>query len=286
MTKPSGQVKERPPVLRALGRNEAPQTLEVQGRAYERKVVFKHDSWATTCLYEAAEPTGEDDRIVAKFNRQQSIFGLPMTWLGRWLAVREAEVYRRLADVENVPKFLGCIGKTGVAHTFVPGEPLAPQDELSEDFLRELDETVRTFHARDVAVVDLQKCENVLRGEDGRPYLMDFQISWALPAGAIGRFPPLRWLHGVFVHSDRYHVQKHYYRFRRDLLTEEQVRKIERKPLAIRIHRALTRPLQQFRRQVLVWLKVRKPGGKATSELKPEAGVERRQHEKNSPDQS
>lgn len=272
----SKKTKARPPILRALGLQEPPEELTVLGRAYRRTVIFKHDSWAATCRYDAVEPTGEDDVIAVKTNRRQPVLIVPMIWLGWILAKREAAIYQRMADVEGVPKFLGRLDATTVAHTFIPGEPLAPGDQLTDEFLNDLQRLVETFHKRDIAVVDLQKCENVLVGEDGKPYLMDFQISWALPENFVGKFPPLRWIHGIFVSSDKYHLRKHFYRFRPDLLSEEEKRRIERKPLVIRIHRAVTRYPQKLRRQLLVWLKIREPGGKATSEIAPERGVERR----------
>ena len=283
--KSENKVKARPPFLRALGRDEPPEQVTVQGRTYCRAVIYKHDSWAATCRYEAVTPAGEHDSIIVKINRRQPVFFIPMKWVGRLFARREAAIYQRVKDLagelpgelpEGVPAFLGRLDATTVSHVFVPGEPLAPGDELSAEFMQQLRDLVAAFHERDIAIVDLQKCENILKGDDGRPYLMDFQISWMLPQNAVGKFPPLRWVHRIFVNSDDYHVLKHYYRFRRDLMTDAELRRIEHKPWPIRLHRAVVRYPQKLRRQLLVWLKIREPGGKATSELNPERGVERR----------
>src|SRR5437763_10352224 len=117
-------VRPRPAFLRALGRHEPPAVVTIDGCEYRRLEVFKHDSWAATGRYR-----GPDGDVVCKFNRVQSIFGLPMTWLGRWLANRERAMLQRLADVRGIPAECGpvsCRGrvlKNAVAHEYVPGRP-------------------------------------------------------------------------------------------------------------------------------------------------------------------
>ena len=92
-------VRHRPPLFRALGAGEPPQTVYVAGRPYRHIDTFKHDSWAATALYRS----DEGDGIVCKFNRAQPIFILPMSWLGRRLARRENGLLKRLAAVAGAP---------------------------------------------------------------------------------------------------------------------------------------------------------------------------------------
>lgn len=267
-------------MLRALGRDDPPSVLALAGRMYRLATVYKHDSWAATSRYEAVEPLGDDaDRVVLKINRVKSVFGLPMRWGGRWLASREAAVFERMAGVPGVPRMVGRVGDTGVAHVFIPGEPLAPGEAVTADFLDDLDRLVAAFHERDIAIVDLQKPENLLRGEDGRPYLFDFQIAWALPRRGLGRSWPMRRLHRISVNADLYHLRKHRYRFLRDTMSEEEIARLRRRPWYIRLHRGIARPFQVFRRGLLVALGIRARDGKAQSELHAEPGIAKRREE-------
>src|SRR5262245_36013552 len=90
--------RPRPPLLRALGADEPPRQIEIDEQSYELLRIFKHDSWAATALY-----TGASKRVVCKFHRRQPVGMIPLTWLGRFAAKREAAMLRRLADVPNVP---------------------------------------------------------------------------------------------------------------------------------------------------------------------------------------
>src|SRR5712691_2007307 len=95
-------VRPRPPLLRALGRAEPPEQVEIDGKTYRLLRVVKHDSWAATAFY-----AGADKQIVCKFNRQQRIGPMPMRWLGRWLARREANALRLLAGLPGIPAAVG-----------------------------------------------------------------------------------------------------------------------------------------------------------------------------------
>src|SRR5207249_2980767 len=152
---------------------DPPEEIELRRRRYFRVDIYKHDSWAATGRYR-----GPDGDVVCKFNRVQSIFGLPMSWLGRWLANRERAMLQRLADVRGIPAECGpvsCRGrvlKNAVAHEYVPGRPLAPHDWPGDAFFYELLTLLKETHARGIAYVDLHKGENIVRGQDGRPYLI------------------------------------------------------------------------------------------------------------------
>jgi hypothetical protein len=262
--------RERPPLLRALGPKDPPAAVEVAGSRFERRQIFKHDSWAATALY--CGPNGR--RIVCKFNRQQPILGLPMKWLGRRLARREARFLALLADQPLVPDACGPVSVDGrsaphaVAHEFVPGRPLSRNDVMPQQFLCDLDRLLKDLHARGAAYVDLHKRENILIGDDGRPRLIDFQISVRLPkTGLLGA--ALR----ILQHCDRYHLSKHAQRLQPD--QGRASLKVSRlgPPLSIRLHRSCAVPFRKLRRRFLVLLGVRSGKGKALSEVAPEFGI-------------
>src|SRR6478609_8251810 len=117
--------RPRPNWLRALGRDDPPAQVEVGGNQYHLIEIYKHDSWAATARYENSTRS-----IVCKFNRRQSIFGVPMAWLGRRLAHRESRALRKLAGLPGIPVGLGSVSVDGlvqpnaVAREYVAGRPL------------------------------------------------------------------------------------------------------------------------------------------------------------------
>src|SRR5205814_1206669 len=106
----------------------------------------------------------------------------------------------------------------------------------------------------------------ILMGNDGHPYLIDFQISWQLDSRRGGRLALFRWLLRLLQSADRYHLLKHWRRARPDQLTAEQVAQSYRAPPWIAWHRMVFRPLTLMRRWVLVLLgerastRIRSPG--------------------------
>jgi hypothetical protein len=266
----SDVVRERPPLLRALGRAEPPAAVNVGARPFRHLTTFKHDSWAATALYEADDGI----RIVCKFNRVEPVFGISMRWLGRWLARRERRMLDELADEPLVPAGCGDVYVSGrrarncVAHAFVPGRPLVRHMPLDPAFFPMLEKLLQRVHRRGIAYVDLHKRENILVGEDGRPYLIDFQISLQLPRrGTAGTL--LRLLQ----RCDAYHLAKHVRRGRLDQGEPSTAPRGVGRPWVIRLHRRIAVPLRTSRRALLVWLGVRTRGGRAHTEAAPEVGA-------------
>lgn len=258
--------KKRPALFRALGDHNPPKTIEVGGQEYWCAEVFKHDSWAATARYE-----NRDHRIVVKFNRQQSIFGLPMSWLGRWLAKRERHMLELLEEVDGVPKSCGDIVvdgrvcRTADGHDFVDGRPLKMGDVCNDQLFPMLMKLIKQMHAHDIAYVDLHKAENVLVGDDGNPYVFDFQISAHLPN---------RWLKhllSILQQSDLYHLSRQVGFYRPDQFADLFPDGLTR-PWWIRAHRCVAMPFREARRKLLVLLGIRQGKGHANSEHAPEVG--------------
>lgn len=235
-----------PASLKALGNRTLPDEIEVEGAHYRRRRVFKNDFFAVTALYE-----GSAGRVVLKVQRQARFLLMPLGWLGRLLAAREYAALEHLLALEGVPRPLGRWGRTGVVREYVEGHPLAPGERVSDDYHNQLRALIEAIHRRRMAYVDLEKCENVLVGDDGRPYLIDFQIAWLLPAKWGGELWPLRRLRGWLQAGDLYHLTKLQRRTRPDQLTAEQIKASYRKPWFMRLHRAVAAPLTWGRRRIL-----------------------------------
>ncbi len=261
--------KSRPSIFRALGINSPPSEIEIADRFYAKSVEFKHDSWAATAQYECG-----GHRVVCKFNRTQSVLGLPCKWVGRLLARRESEFLRQLGDIPGIPRSYALIKTSGkklanaAAHDYVDGNPLSLVFCVDEAFFRELETLLEKIHERNIAYVDLHKPENVLVGTDGKPYLIDFQISIRLPG-----FWPFSSILKMLQASDRYHLMKHK-QFRLNYHHSYATMNSNR-PWWIRCHRKLAVPIRTLRRRLLVALGIRAASGMANTEQAVEPGLAR-----------
>jgi hypothetical protein len=246
--------------LRALGAADMPAEFSLADGTYRHLRTFKHDFFAATGLYE-----GPSGRVVLKLGRAKSLLGLPMAWLGQWAAEHECDMYRLAEGVPGVPRCFGRLGRTGFAHAFVEGHPLQRHEQVGDDFFPQLGRMLDALHARGMAYVDLEKRENILVGSDGKPWLIDFQISYPGPAldgvirrnwgpGALHRVVP-RWLRQHLLarlqQGDGYHLLKHRRRHRPDTMSADEIATSYRVGAAVQLHRRLTRPLTLLRRGVL-----------------------------------
>jgi predicted Ser/Thr protein kinase len=235
--------------MHALGEAGLPRQVELGGVVYLLEQTHKHDFFAATGFYR----NEQGGKAVVKIGRTVGFLGLPLRWIGRALLERELRAYRKLSDLKNIPPVLGTVGDTGFAHVFIEGAPLSKHRPVPDDFFARLFELMDEMARRGIAYVDTNKPENILQGEDGLPYLIDFQISF--DKAAMWNLPPSRWLLKKFTQSDRYHVLKHKKRLRPDQLTEEERYIVEHRSLIIRIHRTISRPYHWVRKPLLRWLR-------------------------------
>ena len=265
-----GSVRPRPAVRRAPTHGTPPERVRLDGETFDRHEILKHDSWAATAIYRSPSR-----KALCKFNREQPILRLPMRWLGRALAARERGFMDRLAGIDGIPPSMGGVEVGGrvlgnaVSRGFVEGHALAEREWVDDDFFPRLAGLLAEVHRRGVAHVDLHKRENILVDERGRPHLIDFQISFALPRGRIGAALG-RGLLALLQRSDDYHLLKHRVKHRPDQ-TGLSPADIERlRPWWIRAHRCVAIPFRACRRRLLAVLGIRTRGGHAHSEAFPE----------------
>ena len=255
-------LKTTPAVLKALGRRPLPDALELGGCRYVQNRVFKHDFFAATALYQADPPcAGGADRVILKLQRQAPLLLIPLRWVGRILSARERAALERLAGVRGVPRFISPWGPTGLIREYIEGHTLAEVERVDDFFHPRLRELIDAVHARNMAYVDLEKPANVLVGEDGRPYLFDFQISWYWPRHWGGDLWPVRAVRRWLQNGDLYHLIKLQRRSRPDQLSQDVLAASYRKPWFVRAHNLWTRPLTRLRRRMLNWLDPRRGRG-------------------------
>jgi hypothetical protein len=245
-------VKKRPPAsLFAMGNAEAPAEVSVDpGVGFRFVKLFKHDFFAMTALYENAEAATAADRFaVLKVQRTYPFYGFPMCWLGRIVARREILIYQKLQGVRGIPRFLGRVGATGFLHEFIPGTDLHAGQKLTPSFFEDLSALFTEIHARHVAYIDANKRENILHGEDGRPWLIDFQISFFYDP--CGWNPVKRWWLRRFFRADWYHYAKHKVRLLPSACSAADFENAKRPGKLHRVHRFFARPIIRIRRKML-----------------------------------
>jgi hypothetical protein len=233
----------------ALYENDLPASLTIAGRNFHHIKTFKYDFFAGTGLYESDQsPT---DRVVIKIYRYRRFFGLPMRWLGRFSVKHESRIYQLLHGIDGIPKFIAKVGDTGFAHEFIPGEPLKRGMTVPDDFFENFSRLLTEVHNRHAAYVDMNKPENILLGDNGRPWLLDFQISFA----PVNFWPILRHIAAPILrqlqHEDWYHYFKHKRHLRPDQLSPDDYIRSYRRSLPIRIHRIISKPYFAIRHFIM-----------------------------------
>lgn len=176
---------------------------------------LKRDVFGTVELLE-----GGGDPVVRRVARGSRV---PLSaWLARRLLARERRVLTALAGQDGVPQEIDDPGLTSLPdldgrvprprevllRTWLAGEPLHRATHLPRDFFDLLDGLALELHARGVCHNDLHKEPNVLVRQDGRPGLIDFQLS------SIHRRRGRRFR--ARASEDLRHLQKHRRRYTRD----------------------------------------------------------------------
>jgi hypothetical protein len=270
-TATGSRTRPRPATFRALGAAEPPAMIALGGERFRRVEILKHDSWAATAVYRSATRTAK-----CKFNRTQPIGVVPMAWLGRMLAAREQWFMDRLAGIEGTPVSLGAVTAAGavvptaIAHEWIDGHALAEGERVDDWFFPQLEAILDEAHRRGVAHVDLHKRENILVDDQGRPHLIDYQISFGIPHER----PLARALFGgvlrLLQRCDRYHLLKHRVKHRPDQVGLSLADMQRMRPWWIRAHRCVAVPFRTLRRRLLTNLGIRSKSGHAFSEAFPE----------------
>jgi len=218
-----------------LAREPLPDRVRLEGSNYIVVGILKADTFAANYLLDRERDGTRHVLKISRFRWSR----LPRIMVPLDVETdHEVAIYRRLATVEGVPPLTGRPGRFAFLHAYVPGRCIGPDVDLPPDFFDQLEDLVARVHARGVAYVDMEKEENILLGDDGRPHLIDFQISVAWPA----------WLRRRFQAEDLRHLLKHRARLARATLAEGELDRVWRRSLALNVHRMLTRPYFLLRR--------------------------------------
>lgn len=201
----------------------------VPGAAVE--CVLKDDRYATTARIRLPGGT----RAVWKRSVVVVPPGVRLGAAARRLAKREADHLEALAGVVGIPALMGRPTPDVFLRAWIDGTTLRERATVPDTVFPELRELLAAVHARGIAYADLAKEENVLVGDDGHAWLIDFQISIARGTWLGALVPMLQ-------RADRYHLARHVKRRRPDQLTEADAEALASgKGVLSRFHRTLVK---------------------------------------------
>lgn len=189
---------------------------------YSRKTIEEN----TADYYRHAAGTRPDLRVVDMDGRKiivKDFRGSDFLFrvvVGPILIRREFGALRNLMGVQGIPLLVGKLDRYALAMEHVAGTSLEKigQGELDSAFYTHLREVIDEMHAHGVAHCDLRSRGNVMLGEDGRPYVVDFA---ACVYRGRGYNLFIKWLFGQFVLADRRAVLLIKRRMSPELLTDE-----------------------------------------------------------------
>jgi hypothetical protein len=256
----------------ACGKKPLPDQITVGENSYRLSQVFKNDFFAATALYEYSNKPPEPriptpQQIILKLNRQQHFLGLPLAWLGEMLCSHQISILRRLNHLNATPRFIARYGPTGLIYQYIPGRTLKEnKQKLPDDFFDRLLRLLRQIHNAGVVYLDTNKRDNIILGPDGRPHLVDFQISLHIGKRFLFSRRLAEFLRNTLQNADLYHFYKHKRKLAPELLTPDEYPLSRPTSKAIRLHRLAATPLRNLRRNLLRRLQ---PTDPLTTQNKP-----------------
>lgn len=127
---------------------------------------------------------------------------------GRFLVWREEKAYRKLKGLTGVPRLYKSLGGLALVIEEIQGtdiETMAVVSTLDDSFYNDLKDLINRIHERGLVHCDLKRAPNIMRGLDGKPYIVDW-------ASAISdrefRFFPLNLIYKRFIRDDLNAVTK------------------------------------------------------------------------------
>jgi hypothetical protein len=190
---------------------------------------LKDDAFARTQLVEM-----EGCRWLRKEYRFRGLLRDRLEPLARRWTRHEMEVGRVLAGIDGTPGTPTALSDTSFLRPWIDGEDLHQHRRagrpVSDTFFDELRMLVEAVHERGIGYADLAKRDNIIVGTNGRPHLIDFQISLRRYEGpsSLRRRISSWWLRHTQADDLRY-VYKHKRRIRPDLITPEEVEQSQRR---------------------------------------------------------
>jgi serine/threonine protein kinase len=190
---------------------------------------------------------GDARAVVKDFSVNRRIF---RNLIGRFLIWRETKAYQRLKGVKGVPVLYGVVEGLALVLEEIQGRSIEGLDRevrLPAQFFQALRNLVETVHRKGLCHCDLKRAANVLVGNDGQPYLIDW--SAALAEREL-RFFPARLIYKRFLLDDCHGVIKLQLRHCPEAIDPEALRQYRNRGKAERAIRKLRDAARDFLQKV------------------------------------
>ena len=91
----------------------------------------------------------------------------------------EAHTMIKLSDIPSITKNIVFLSPYTISFKFIEGKAIKEfkEGEIPKEFFLTLEKNVKEMHKRNIVHLDLRNLGNVIMGNDGYPYIIDFQSS-------------------------------------------------------------------------------------------------------------
>lgn len=201
----------------------------------ERKVAtLRKPSSTRPALYRIE--VGSARAVVKDYSVNRWVF---RNLIGRFLIWREKKAYRRLKGLEGVPALYGVVEGLALVLEEIQGRSIEGLDKevrLPVQFFEALGDLVEKIHRRGLCHCDLKRAANVLVGNQGQPYIIDWS---AAILETEFRFFPASLIYKRFLLDDRHAVIKLQLRHCPEAVDPEDLRRYQERSAVERAIRKL-----------------------------------------------
>ena len=169
---------------------------------------------------------------------------------GRFLMWREKKAYQKLEGLPGVPALLGSVKGTALILEEIQGTDIGSREvikTLDEKFFNDLKNLIDRFHDRGIAHCDLKRAPNIIRGNDGKPYIIDWAAS--ISKSEFGFFP-LSIIYKRFIQDDYNAVTKIKLKYRPESVSSEEKLRYSERSRTEKVIRAIRDWLRNFLKKI------------------------------------
>ena len=170
--------------------------------------------------------------------------------IGRILVWREKRAYGKLKGIKGVPTLYRIIDGLALVLEAIPGKNIESREavaKLSDSFFEELRRLVENIHKHGLAHCDLKRAPNIILGDDGKPYIVDWAASISRSEF---RFFPLYYLYEKFIQDDLNAIIKIRLKHCPKSVSPEEINQYTRRSPAEKVVRAIKEKVQDFLKKI------------------------------------